>query len=104
MSELDSTTGRILSEQGIVAGDIFSLAYINRDTSLLAGDSDGKLTLIDAGALRRSRRPYDLPADCCLAVSQDGRTTLLFQQTANGASEHWRTVQSSLPARWPAGT
>ncbi|MFG1815463.1 WD40 repeat domain-containing protein [Kribbella sp. NPDC049174] len=92
VSELDTTTGRIIREQGIIADEIYSLAYINRDTSLVAGDSAGTLTLIDAETLRRSGGPYDLPAGCCLAVSQDGRSALLFQQTANGASEHWRVA------------
>ncbi len=95
VSELDTATGRILREQGIVAGEIFALAYVDRDASLLAGDSDGKLTLIDAGTLRPRGEPYDLTAGCCLAASQDGRTALLVQQTANGASEHWRVADVS---------
>jgi WD40 repeat protein len=87
----DVATGKAPVNRRVAASEISSLAFVD-DRSLLAGEADGKTTLLDAQTLRSTGVPRNTPSDCCLAVTPDGLAALLLEGSGDGASEHWRVV------------
>ena len=90
VSILDPTTGTVREERRLPV-DVHSLAFVDGDR-LLVGDSTQRLSVLDANTLRPSGAPRAIPSNCCIAVSPDGRSALVFDDSSDGASERWRFV------------
>jgi WD40 repeat protein len=90
---LDSTTGELVQKRDIVEdeGDIWSLAYVDGGRSLLAGVTDGKTHLIDAGTLSPRGEPFDFELSCC-ATPIDGSTAMVNEWSEDALSTHWRVL------------
>ncbi|MEV0285420.1 BTAD domain-containing putative transcriptional regulator [Kribbella sp. NPDC050820] len=92
---LDPATGKVLAERRVTAAEIESLAYVDGSRSLLAGDADQQLRLLDAETLQVRQTLRTGAADCCTAASADGRTALLLDNAPDAASEQWRVVDTA---------
>jgi WD40 repeat protein len=90
---LDPRTGEITAEKaGPAADELWSGAYVDSGDAVLVGDSDDRTWILDARSLETLRGPYDVPSHCCATPIGDGRTVLLYEDSDDGASEHWRVV------------
>jgi WD40 repeat protein len=91
---LDSTTGELIEKRDVVEGngDIWSLAYVDGGRSLLAGVTDGKTHIIDAGTLSPRGEPFDFELSCCATPIADGSTAMVHEWSADALSTHWRVL------------
>lgn len=90
---LEPTTGKPVSERDLFDQDIYSLAYVDGDRSLLVGDSDRKTTaVIDAETLLPKGEAFGVAADDATTPIGDGATALVYEHSGDGASEHWRVI------------
>jgi len=92
LAVLDAETGEILQTQGAL--DIRAMAYVERGERIVVGDSRGQSTFFDAVTLR-SQGSVWVTADCCPAASPDGETAVLFDDSPDYASEHWRIIHTA---------
>jgi WD40 repeat protein len=91
---VDSTTGEVIQKRDIFDGngDVYSLGYVDGGRSLLAGVTDGKTHLIDAGNLSPRGEPFDFEAGCCTTPIGDGSTVMVYEWSADALSTHWRAL------------
>jgi WD40 repeat protein len=47
---------------------------------------------LNANTLEAQGQETDVPSDCCPAVSPDGKTVVVFEDTSDGAGERWRLL------------
>ncbi len=88
---LDSTTGKVVAKGDLFDKDIFSLAYVAGTRSLLAGDSADKTHLFDAETLLPEGETFEFAADGSIRIG-DGSTAMVYEDSSDGASEHWRVI------------
>lgn len=91
ITTLDSQTGRVLVTQGNL--DVHSLAYVSHGDLLAAGSANGIIFLDQK--LSPDGQNVWWAADCCTAPSADGETAVLFQDSTDDASEHWRIIRTA---------
>ena len=90
---VDPATGRVLRRRDIVDAKVFSMAYVDDGRSLLAGDTDGTTTLVDAETLRPRGEPFDMTANCCITSIGDGSTAMVYEVTSVvGGGINWRVI------------
>jgi DNA-binding SARP family transcriptional activator/WD40 repeat protein len=97
---LDSA-GKLLNRRNLVDGDgeMYALVYTNDGGSLLVttgsklqGDSDRSTTLVDAETLLPMSEPFDNSANCCVTPIGDGSTAMVYENSIEGESVHWRVI------------
>lgn len=89
---IDPATGRRLRRHDIVDGQLYSLTYVDRGRSLLAGNSFLVTTVIDAVSLAPSGKALDAPAHCCSTPIGDGSTAMVYEFTSVGEGVRWRVI------------
>jgi DNA-binding SARP family transcriptional activator/WD40 repeat protein/energy-coupling factor transporter ATP-binding protein EcfA2 len=90
---VDPATGHVLRRRDVVDARVFSMAWVDDGRSLLAGDVEGRTTVLDAETLRPRSESYDLVANCCITSIGDGDTAMVFEVTSVvGGGINWRVI------------
>ena len=56
------------------------------------------MTFVDAETLLPSGRSFAIPSDCCPVGAPDGGTAITFEDSADGAKETWRVIDTGSGA------
>lgn len=92
---LDSQTGKVVVRRHVVEPDIYSIAYVEGGNRILVSDSRNQTTFFDARTLQPSNVPVNLTSNCCSAASPDNERAVLFDDSPDGAAEHWRVIRTA---------
>ena len=92
---LDSATGEVIGRaRRSSTGDVaLGAAYVDEGRSLLVGDSDQarRTHVVDAETLRPGASPSTSPRTVATPIG-DGSTAMVYEQSGDGDSEHWRVI------------
>jgi WD40 repeat protein len=91
---LDSRTGKVLGLKEPGGIDIRSIAYVEHGTRIAVADP-GRIAFYDAGTLDSVGATIGWPGYCCTASSRTGETTVFFEDSPDGATEHWRVIHTA---------
>ena len=84
---LDPATGRVLEKRELFDGDVWSIAYIDGNRSLLVGGSDvhgeafgphNRTVVVDAETLQPRGEPVDITAHNVIPIG-DGSTAMVHE-------------------------
>ncbi len=89
---LDAETGHEVAHRA-VGPDVATMAFVDGGDRL-AVSAFGRTVYLDPRTLLPSGTPLYRPGDCCTAAAPDGETAILFDDTPDGAKEHWRVVRT----------
>ncbi|MFC5263373.1 BTAD domain-containing putative transcriptional regulator [Kribbella qitaiheensis] len=92
---LDAQTGKVVVRRHVVEPDIYSIAYVEGGDHILVSDSRNHTTFFDARTLQPSNVPFNLTSNCCTAASPDNEKAVLFDDSPDGAAEHWRVIRTA---------
>ncbi|WP_328519278.1 nSTAND1 domain-containing NTPase [Kribbella sp. NBC_00359] len=92
---LDSQTGKVAVRRHVVEAEIFSIAYVEGGDRILVSDSLNHSTFFDARTLQPSGEVLNLTGNCCTAASPGKETAVLFDDSPDGAGEHWRVIRTA---------
>ena len=92
---LDAQTGKVVVRRHVVAPDIYSIAYVEGGDRILVSDSRNQITFFDARTLQSSEVPVNLTSSCCTAASPGKETAVLFDDSPDGAAQHWRVARTA---------
>jgi WD40 repeat protein len=87
---LDARTGKVLKQSS--TPDPRAMAYVDHGDRLMVGTSKG-ITFYDAD-LWPGAQNVPWTAHCCTATTLDGKTAVLFEDSPDHASEHWRIIDT----------
>jgi WD40 repeat protein len=96
---LDAETGRVVRRLEVTDTWITALSYVGEGDRLLVGDAfendlGRHVWLMDSATLRPASGKFAAPTSCCAVAAPDGRTAMLFEDSADGASETWRVIDT----------
>ncbi len=91
---LDPATGKVLEQQELFDGDVYSIAYVDGGRSLLVGDSKDRTHLLDAESLLPEGDGFEFAADVSTPIG-DGSTAMVHELYGDGTSGHWRVIDVS---------
>ncbi|TCO21347.1 WD40 repeat protein [Kribbella steppae] len=92
---LDAQTGKVVVRRKVVEPGIWSIAYVDGGDRILVSDSRNQTTFFDARTLQPSGVPLNLTNNCCTAASPDKETAVVFDDSPDGAEEHWRVIRTA---------
>lgn len=80
----------------MVDGEVFALEYVDDGRSLLIGHgadyNDSITTIVDAETLLPRRDGVDVSANCCATSIGGPSTAMVFENSRDGESTHWRVI------------
>ena len=88
---LDPATGRVLEKRKLFDGDVWSIAYVDGNRSLLVGGSDvhgqpfgphNRTLIVDAETLQPRGEPFDITAHNVIPIG-DGSTAMVHELAAD---------------------
>ena len=100
---LDPTTGRVLEKRKLFEGEVWGIAYVDRNRSLLVGGSNvygqpfgphNRTIVVDAETLQPRGEPSSIIAHNVVPIG-DGSTAMVHELAADFSSVHWRVIDFS---------